>query len=64
MGPHKVQAIFFRMSFKAGISEARKLATPNDVQYIMDQGYKQLEMRLERENALRSCVTPGYLSGR
>lgn len=47
-----VEAIFFRMLFKAGIAEPRQFATSDDVQFIMDHGYKKLEMR----SGARECI--------
>lgn len=55
-----VQAIFFRMLFKAGIAEPRRFATLDDVQFIMDQGYKKLEMRPGAKECIEKLRSAGF----
>lgn len=58
-----VQAIFFRMLFKAGIPEPREFATSADVHFIMEQGYKRLEMRPGARQCIQKLREAGFTIG-
>lgn len=55
-----LQAIFFRMLFKAGIQEPRNFATSADVQFIMNHGYEKLEMRPGAKECIEKLREAGY----
>ncbi|KAK4495851.1 hypothetical protein PRZ48_013119 [Zasmidium cellare] len=55
-----VQAIFWRMLFKAGIAEPRQFASSDDVQSIMDHGYKKLEMRPGARECIEKLREAGF----
>lgn len=55
-----VQAIFFRMLFKAGIAEPRQFASSDDINFIMEHGYKKLEMRPGAKECIEKLRTAGF----
>lgn len=55
-----VRAIFYRMLFKAGISQPREFASEQDLEYILTEGYDKLEMRSGARECIQILRDGGY----
>jgi len=54
-----IETIFWRILFKAGIAEPRKLATVEDLKYIMD-AYKKLKLRPGAKECIQKLRDAGF----
>ncbi|RMY61166.1 hypothetical protein D0865_01147 [Hortaea werneckii] len=54
------ESIFWRMLWKAGIPEPRKFATSEDLEAIMEEGYKKMEMRPGAKECVQKLREAGF----